>query len=78
MVCVKWRVFFKEELILSSIVLVTLKEWLILRNKLNYTHTNFGAKVHFSSTYSFNRLSKSYIRFFKECGVCGNNMESTS
>jgi len=26
-------------------VLVTLKEWLVLRNKLNYTHTNIGAKV---------------------------------
>jgi len=41
----KWRVFLKQELILSSIVLVTLKEWLVLGNKLNYTHTKVGAKV---------------------------------
>ena len=26
-------------------MLVTLKEWLLLRNKLNYTHTKIGAKV---------------------------------
>ena len=45
MVCVKWRVFSKQELILSSIVLVTLIEWLVSRNKLNYTHTKIGAKV---------------------------------
>ena len=45
LVCVKWRVFSKQELILSSIVLVTFKEWLVLRNKLNYNHTNAGAKV---------------------------------
>ena len=29
----------------SSIALVTLNEWLVLRNKLNYTHANVGAKV---------------------------------
>ena len=45
MVCVKWRVFSNQELILSSIVLATLKEWLVLRNKLDYTHTNVYAKV---------------------------------
>ena len=45
LVCAKWRVFSKEELILSSIVLVTLKEGLVLRNKLNYTHTKIGGKV---------------------------------
>ena len=44
MVCVKWRVFSNQELILSSIVLATLKEWLVLRNKLDYTHTNVYAK----------------------------------
>ena len=31
LVCVKWRVFPKQELILSYIVLVILKEWLVLR-----------------------------------------------
>ena len=36
---------FKQDLILSSIVLVTLKEWLVLRDKLSYTHTRIGAKV---------------------------------
>ena len=45
MVCVKWRVFSNQELILSSIVLVTLKQWLVLRNKLDYTHPNVHAKV---------------------------------
>ena len=46
--CVRWRVFSKQQLILTKfefILLVTLKEWRVLRNKLNYTHTNFGAKV---------------------------------
>ena len=37
--------FSKQGLILSSIVLVTLKVWLVLRNKLDYTHTKIGAKV---------------------------------
>ena len=45
MVCVKWRVFSNQELILSSIVLVTLKKWLVLRNKLDFTHTNVHAEV---------------------------------
>ena len=36
---------FKANLMLSSIVLVTLKEWEVLRHKLNYTPTNVGAKV---------------------------------
>ena len=45
MVCVKLRVFSKQELILSLIVLVTLKKWFVLRNKLNYTHTKIEAKV---------------------------------
>ena len=44
-VCFKWRAFSKQELILSSIVLVTLKEWLVLRNKLNYSDTKIGEKV---------------------------------
>ena len=45
MVCVKWPLFSKQELILRLIELVTVKEWLVLRNKLNYTHTKIGAKV---------------------------------
>ena len=44
-VCFKWRVFSQQELILSLIVRLTLKEWPVLRNKLNYTHTKIGAKV---------------------------------
>ena len=43
--CEKACVFLKQEVILSSIVLVTLREWLVLRNKLNYTLTKIGAKV---------------------------------
>ena len=50
LVGVKWRVFLKEQLIrskfnLSGIFLVTLKEWLVLRDKLNYTQTNIGVKL---------------------------------
>ena len=30
---------------LCSSVLVTFKQWLVLRNKLNHTHTNVAAKV---------------------------------
>ena len=41
----KWPLFSKQELILRLTELVTVKEWLVLRNKLNYTHTKIGAKV---------------------------------
>ena len=44
-VCVNWPLFWKEGLILGCSVLVTLKEWLDLRKKLNYTHRNVGANV---------------------------------
>ena len=37
--------FLKQGLILSSIVLVTSNKWLVLRNKLNYSHTKIRAKV---------------------------------
>ena len=58
-----------------------IKEWLSLRNKLNYTHTKIGAKVHphqptVSIVFSTQKLK--YLRFLKDCGVCGNNKESTS
>ena len=43
--CLKCRVLSKQELIPSSIVLVTVKKWLVLRNNLDYTDTNFRAKV---------------------------------
>ena len=43
--CMKWLVFSKEELILSYIVLVNLKESPLFRNRLNYTRVNVGAKV---------------------------------
>ena len=50
LVCVKWRVFSKQQLIrpkfnLPLTFLVTLKEWLVLRDKLNNSQTNVGAKV---------------------------------
>ena len=38
------RLFSKQELILSSTVLVTLKELLVLTNKLEYAHKKIGAK----------------------------------
>ena len=41
----KGGMFPKQELILSSILLVTLKEWVVLEKKLNYTHSNVGVKV---------------------------------
>ena len=70
-----------EELILSSIVLVTLKEWLVLRYLLNYTHTNVGAKVQPHQLWVLivfpSQLLK-YIRFFKEYRACFTNEESTS
>ena len=50
LVCVKWRVFLKQQLIYSkfnlpAIFLLTLKEWLVLRDKLNYTQKSIGAKL---------------------------------
>ena len=77
MVCV----FPNQELILGSIVLVILKEWLVLRNKLDYTHTNVDAKVqpHQPSVLIvFQTQMLKYLRFVKGCVVCGNNQESTS
>ena len=73
--------FSKQELILNSILLVTLKEWLVLENKLNYTHSIVGVKVqaHQSSVlivYPTQMLK--YLRFVEDCGVCGNNKESTN
>ena len=82
LVCVKWRVFSNQELILSSIVLVTLKQWLGLRNKLDYTHTNVHAKIQPHQPSVFNRHSSSNINYYKYlrfvCVVCGSNKESTS
>ena len=58
---------------LSSIVLVTLKGWVVLRHKLNYTHTNVGAKVqpHQPSLLIVfpNQILK-LLRFIQDCGVC--------
>ena len=45
LVGIKWRVFMMQELILSQIALVILKESLVFRNRLNYTQTNDGARV---------------------------------
>ena len=46
LVCVKWRVFSKQELILTKFNRPgNLKGVTGLRKKLNYTHTNVGAKV---------------------------------
>ena len=52
---------------ICSSVLVTLNEWLVLRNKLNYTHTNVGARVQphqpSLSMVSPTQMLK-YLRFF--------------
>ena len=61
--CVKWPLFSKQELILRLIELVTVKEWLVLRNKLNYTHTKIGAKVQTPRNFSFNRVSNSNVNY---------------
>ena len=45
LVCIKWRVFLMQELILSQIDLVILKQSLVFINRLNYTQTNDGARV---------------------------------
>ena len=50
LVCAKWRVFSKQQLILPNfnlpaIFLATLKEWLVLREKPNYSQITVGAKV---------------------------------
>ena len=46
LVCVKCRVFSKQQLILTIFERPpNLKGVACLRNKLNYTHTNVGAKV---------------------------------
>ena len=42
---VKRRMFCKEELILSDIVLETIKESTVVRNKLNYNQGIIGARV---------------------------------
>ena len=58
-----------------------LKEWLVLGNKLNYTHTNVKAKVqpHQTSVFTvFPTQMLKYVRFFKEYGVCGKKKESTN
>ena len=47
LVCIKWSVFLMQELILSQIALVILKESLVFRNRENYTQTNEGARVEF-------------------------------
>ena len=49
LVGVIWRVFLKQQLIrykfnLPAIFLVTLKEWLVLRDKLNYTQKKYRSK----------------------------------
>ena len=58
----KMACVFKQELILSQIVLVTYMEWLVLRNKMVYTQANAGAKVPpHSYTLNFNRVSNSNV-----------------
>ena len=61
--------------------LSNLKEWLVLGNKLNYTHTNVklkGQPYQTSVLIVFPTQMLKYVRFFKEYGVCGTNKESTS
>ena len=43
--CMKRCVFSKEESILSQIVLATMKESTVVRNKLSYTQGIIGAKI---------------------------------
>ena len=71
----------KQELILSSIVMVTLKEWLVLWKKLNFIHSNVGVKVqpyYPSVLIVYPTQMLKYLRFNYDCGVCGKDMESTS
>ena len=86
LVCAKWRVLSKQQLILPkfnlpAIFLVTLKEWLVLRDKPNYRQTNVGSKVqpHQPSLLIVfpNQILK-YLRFVLDCGVCVNKKENTS
>ena len=54
-------------------MLVTLKEWLVLRIKLNYSQRNVGAKVepHTPSILIvFPTQMLQYLRFVWDCGVC--------
>ena len=77
-VCVKWRVFSNS---LCSIVVVTLKELLVITNKLNYTHTKVGAKVQPhqpSLLIVFPTKMLKYLRFLSDIGVCVKNKDSTS
>ena len=60
-------------------MLITLKKWRVLRNKLNYTHTNIGAKVEPrepSVLIVYPTQMLKHLRFYWDCGVCGNNSES--
>ena len=86
MVCVKWRVFSKQQIVrskfnLPAIFLVTFKELLVLKNKLNYTQTNIGAKLKHPQPSFLIVLSNqmlNWLRFVQDCGVCVNIKENTS
>ena len=60
------RLFSKQGLILSSTVLVTLKELRVLTNKLKYAHKK-SEQSPTSSTISFNRLSNSNVKILTIC-----------
>ena len=71
LVCVKWRVFLKQQLIhskfnLPAIFLVTLKEQLVLRNKLNYTQKISEKQFNLSNLH-FKRFSKSNGKVLTLC-----------
>ena len=54
-------------------VLVTLKEWLVLRIKLNYSQRNVGAKVEPHTPSVLIVLPTQilqWLRFVWDCGVC--------
>ena len=77
----KWYIFYKAKSYPEFNHGGTLKEWLVLRSKLNFSHTKIGGKVqpHQPSVlivYPTQMLK--YLRFNCDCGVCGNNRESTS
>ena len=66
MVCVKWRVFLKQQLILTKFNRPCNLEGVAgFRNKQNYAYTNVGANVQpHHRSFGFNRLSNSSVKVF--------------
>ena len=71
LVCRKWDVFWKQELILSHIVLVILKEWTVFRNQLNFTQMCQMSERKSNITQC--KLKTSFelkSDLFSDCGIC--------